>query len=44
MKLSRAKFESLVDDLVQKTIEPCRKASRTRALGGEIDEVVWSAA
>jgi molecular chaperone DnaK len=26
MKLSRAKFESLVDDLIQKTVEPCRKA------------------
>ncbi|WP_163362659.1 Hsp70 family protein, partial [Klebsiella aerogenes] len=26
LKLSRAKFESLVDDLVQRTIEPCRKA------------------
>src|SRR3569623_982510 len=25
-KLTRAKFEALVDDLVQKTIEPCRKA------------------
>jgi hypothetical protein len=26
MKLTRAKFEALVDDLVQKTIEPCRQA------------------
>jgi len=26
MKLTRAKFEALVDDLIQKTIEPCRKA------------------
>ncbi len=26
LKLSRAKFESLVDDLVQRTIEPCKKA------------------
>lgn len=26
MKITRAKFESLVDDLVQRTIEPCRKA------------------
>src|ERR1700739_3340075 len=26
LKLSRAKFESLVDDLIQKTVEPCRKA------------------
>ncbi|MBZ6076709.1 molecular chaperone DnaK [Microvirga puerhi] len=41
MKLSRAKFESLVDDLVQKTIEPCRKALKDAGLSaGEIDEVV----
>jgi molecular chaperone DnaK len=41
MKLSRAKFESLVDDLVQKTIEPCRKALKDAALSaGEIGEVV----
>src|SRR3974377_1777706 len=26
MKLPRAKFEALVDDLIQKTIEPCRQA------------------
>jgi len=26
MKITRAKFESLVDDLIQKTIEPCRVA------------------
>ena len=26
MKLTRAKFEALVDDLIQRTIEPCRKA------------------
>jgi molecular chaperone DnaK len=26
IKLTRAKFESLVDDLIQKTIEPCRNA------------------
>ena len=26
MKLSRAKLESLVDDLIQKTVEPCRAA------------------
>jgi len=25
MKLTRSKFESLVDDLVQRTIEPCKK-------------------
>jgi molecular chaperone DnaK len=41
MKLSRAKFESLVDDLVQKTIEPCRKALKDAGLtAAEIDEVV----
>jgi molecular chaperone DnaK len=41
MKLSRAKFESLVDDLVQKTIEPCRKALKDAGLSAaEIGEVV----
>jgi len=28
MKLTRAKFESLVDDLIEKTIEPCRIAMK----------------
>jgi len=28
MKITRAKFESLVDELIQKTIEPCRVAVR----------------
>jgi molecular chaperone DnaK len=41
MKLTRAKFEALVDDLVQKTVEPCRLALKDAALSaGEIDEVV----
>ncbi|MBO1906623.1 molecular chaperone DnaK [Microvirga sp. 3-52] len=41
IKLSRAKFEQLVDDLVQKTIEPCRKALKDAGLSaGDIDEVV----
>ncbi|MFL5165394.1 MAG: molecular chaperone DnaK [Microvirga sp.] len=41
IKLSRAKFENLVDDLVQKTVEPCRKALKDAGLSaGEIDEVV----
>ncbi|HEY8563931.1 MAG TPA: molecular chaperone DnaK [Beijerinckiaceae bacterium] len=41
LKLSRAKFESLVDDLVQRTIEPCRKALKDAGVSaGEIDEVV----
>lgn len=41
MKLTRAKFEALVDDLVQKTVEPCRKALKDAGLtAGEIGEVV----
>jgi molecular chaperone DnaK len=41
MKLTRAKFEALVDDLVQKTIEPCRKALKDAGLtAGEVGEVV----
>src|SRR5215475_3314477 len=41
MKLTRSKFEALVDDLVQKTIEPCRKALKDAGLtAGEIGEVV----
>ncbi|MES2752992.1 MAG: molecular chaperone DnaK [Pseudomonadota bacterium] len=41
MKLTRAKFEALVDDLVQKTVEPCRKALKDAGLSAaEINEVV----
>ncbi|TGT69819.1 molecular chaperone DnaK [bacterium M00.F.Ca.ET.159.01.1.1] len=41
MKLTRAKFESLVEDLVQRTIEPCKAALKDAGLkAGEIDEVV----
>ena len=41
LKLTRAKFEALVDDLIQKTVEPCRKALKDAGLtAGEIDEVV----
>ncbi|MGH1587185.1 molecular chaperone DnaK [Methylobacterium phyllosphaerae] len=41
LKLSRAKYESLVDDLVQRTIEPCRKALKDAGVSAsEIDEVV----
>ncbi len=41
MKLTRSKLESLVDDLVQKTIGPCEAALRDASLkAGEIDEVV----
>ncbi|GAC1494146.1 MAG: molecular chaperone DnaK [Bradyrhizobium sp.] len=41
MKLTRSKFEALVDDLIQKTIEPCRKALKDAGLtAAEIGEVV----
>src|SRR2546422_582091 len=41
MKLTRAKFEALVDDLVQKTVEPCRLALKDAGLSpAEIHEVV----
>jgi molecular chaperone DnaK len=40
-KLTRAKFESLVDDLVQKTIEPCKQALKDAGVtAAQIDEVV----
>src|SRR5438876_1735856 len=32
MKLTRAKFEALVDDLIQKTIEPCKLAIKDAGL------------
>jgi len=41
LKLSRAKFEALVDDLIQRTVEPCKKALKDAGLvAGQIDEVV----
>jgi molecular chaperone DnaK len=41
IKLTRAKLESLVDDLVQRTIEPCRIAMKDAGLSNsEIDEVI----
>ncbi len=41
IKLTRAKMEQLVDDLVQKTVEPCRKALSDANLSAkDIDEVV----
>ncbi len=41
MKLSRAKLEALVDDLIQKTLDPCRNALRDAGLSaGEINEVI----
>ena len=41
LKLTRSKFEALVDDLVQRTIEPCKKALKDAGLkAGDIDEVI----
>ena len=41
LRLSRAKFESLVEDLLQKTIEPCRRAIADSGVKPQdIDEVV----
>jgi molecular chaperone DnaK len=41
LKLTRSKFEALVDDLIQKTVEPCRLALKDAGLSaGEINEVV----
>ena len=41
MKISRAKLESLVGDLVDRTIEPCKKALKDAGLEpGQIDEVI----
>jgi molecular chaperone DnaK len=41
MKITRAKFESLVDELVNATIEPCRKAIKDAGLSvSDIDDVI----
>ena len=41
MKLTRAKLESLVEDLIQKTVKPCEAALKDAKLkAAEIDEVV----
>jgi len=41
VKLTRAKLESIVEDLVKKTIEPCKAALRDAGVkASEIDEVV----
>jgi molecular chaperone DnaK len=41
VKLTRAKLEQIVDDLVQRTIEPCRKALADAGVkASDIDEVV----
>jgi molecular chaperone DnaK len=41
IKLTRAKLEALVDELIQKTIEPCRNALKDAGLkASEINEVI----
>ena len=41
IKLTRAKLEQLVDDLIQRTLEPCKKAlSDASSTAKDIDEVV----
>ncbi len=41
VKISRSKFESLVDELVQRTIKPCEKALKDADLkASDIDEVI----
>ncbi|MCF7846102.1 MAG: molecular chaperone DnaK [Candidatus Peribacteraceae bacterium] len=41
LKLSRAKLEALVDDLVERTIEPCKKALKDAKIeANEIDAVI----
>jgi molecular chaperone DnaK len=41
MKLTRAKFEALIDDILQRTLEPCRSALKDSGLtANQIDEVV----
>ncbi len=40
-KLSRSKFEQLADELIKRTIEPCRKALKAASMEtSEIDEVI----
>jgi molecular chaperone DnaK len=41
IRLNRSKFEQMVDDLVKRSVEPCRKALEDAGLkASEIDEVV----
>ncbi len=41
MKLTRAKLESLVSDLIKKTIKPCKDALKDAGLSvGDIDEII----
>ena len=41
LSLSRARYEQLVDDLVERTVEPCKKAlSDAKMSASDIDEVI----
>lgn len=41
VRVTRAKLESLVSDLVERTIEPCKRALKDAGLSaGEVDEVI----
>ncbi len=41
LKLTRAKFEALVDDILKRTLEPCRQAIKDAGIdASKIDEVV----
>ncbi len=41
MKLTRAKFEELISDLVERSIEPCKKVMADAGLQkSQIDEIV----
>ena len=41
VKITRAKFESLVDELIQRSIEPCKVAMKDAGVSaGDIDEVI----
>ena len=45
IKLTRAKLEALVDELIQKTVGPCRNALKDAGLkASDINESSWSAA
>ena len=41
IKLTRAKFESMVDDLIQRSLDPCRQAMKDAGVNAaDIDEVI----
>ncbi|MFH1533945.1 MAG: molecular chaperone DnaK [Nitrospirota bacterium] len=41
IKLSRSKFEDLISDLIEKTVEPCRNAMKdSKIFESDIDEVI----